>query len=120
MRIALLTDGIYPYVVGGMQKHSFYLAKYLTQREVEVLLFHYVPHNHQEPSPFSLEESGFIEEVRVEFPTPGKLPGHYVRESKVYSARIADALDQIEGHIDLVYAQGLSIVSRFMVSPLRW
>jgi hypothetical protein len=26
MRIALITDGIAPYVLGGMQKHSFYLT----------------------------------------------------------------------------------------------
>ncbi|MEL6697023.1 MAG: glycosyltransferase family 4 protein [Bacteroidota bacterium] len=108
MRIALLTDGIYPYVVGGMQKHSFYMAKYLAQREVEVMLFHYIPHNHKGATPFSPEEARFIQEVRLEFPAPGKLPGHYVRESKVYSTRIADALDEIEGSIDLVYAQGFS------------
>ena len=29
MRIALLTDGLWPDTIGGMQKHSFYLAKYL-------------------------------------------------------------------------------------------
>jgi hypothetical protein len=29
MKIALLSDGIAPYVLGGMQRHSFYLAKYL-------------------------------------------------------------------------------------------
>ena len=29
MRIAIFTTGIYPYITGGMQKHSYYLAKYL-------------------------------------------------------------------------------------------
>ena len=33
MRIALLTDGIYPYLVGGMQKHSYNLAKYFAQQK---------------------------------------------------------------------------------------
>jgi len=28
MKIALLTDGVHPYVIGGMQKHHFILAKY--------------------------------------------------------------------------------------------
>jgi hypothetical protein len=32
MRIALITDGIAPYVLGGMQKHSFYLAKYFCKK----------------------------------------------------------------------------------------
>ena len=40
MRILLLTDGIYPYTMGGMQKHSYYLAKYLAQNNVNVTLFH--------------------------------------------------------------------------------
>ena len=39
LKIALLTDGIYPDFVGGMQKHSAYLAKYLAQNGVEVELY---------------------------------------------------------------------------------
>ena len=41
MRVALITDGIYPYVIGGMQKHSFYIAKYLAKNRVYVDLFHF-------------------------------------------------------------------------------
>ena len=41
MRIALLTDGIYPYVLGGMQRHSFYLAKYFAKNKFYVDLFHF-------------------------------------------------------------------------------
>ena len=40
MRIALLTDGIYPYVVGGMQKHSYNLAKYFAQQKIYIDLYH--------------------------------------------------------------------------------
>ena len=40
MRVALFTDGIYPYVIGGMQKHSFYLAKYFALNKVDVDLYH--------------------------------------------------------------------------------
>ena len=41
MRIALITDGIAPYVLGGMQKHSFYLAKYFSKNKIHVDLVHY-------------------------------------------------------------------------------
>jgi hypothetical protein len=41
MQIALITDGIWPYVMGGMQKHSYYLCKYLAQNKVNIHLFHY-------------------------------------------------------------------------------
>ena len=40
MRIALLTDGIFPYVIGGMQKHSFYLAKYFIKNKIYIDLYH--------------------------------------------------------------------------------
>ena len=28
VKVALITDGISPFVIGGMQKHSTFLAKY--------------------------------------------------------------------------------------------
>ena len=40
MKISLLTDGIFPYVIGGMQKHSYYLVKYFAQIGVYVDLYH--------------------------------------------------------------------------------
>jgi hypothetical protein len=42
MKILLLTDGIFPFVMGGMQKHSYYLAKYLDKEVVDVTLAHCV------------------------------------------------------------------------------
>ena len=54
MRIALITDGIYPYVMGGMQKHSYFLAKFLAKNKIYVDLFHYQDiHNSDLPDPFS-------------------------------------------------------------------
>jgi len=41
LKIALITDGIWPYVMGGMQKHSYYLCKYLAQNKVNVDLIHF-------------------------------------------------------------------------------
>lgn len=46
MRIALITDGIAPYVLGGMQKHSYYLAKYFAKNKVYVDLVHYNDSNY--------------------------------------------------------------------------
>jgi len=40
MRVALFTNGIWPYVIGGMQKHSYYLVKYFAMRGIEVDLYH--------------------------------------------------------------------------------
>ena len=63
MRIALLTDGIYPYVVGGMQKHSYNLAKYFSQQKIHVDLYHTIsPSSHydiNELSVFTEDEKKF-------------------------------------------------------------
>ena len=40
MRIALITDGNMPFVLGGMQKHSAYLQKYLTISGCKISLVH--------------------------------------------------------------------------------
>ena len=56
MKIALLTDGIMPYVLGGMQKHSAFLAKYLTLNGCKVSLFHCVNNGCEIPSSKDVNE----------------------------------------------------------------
>ncbi|MCJ8166340.1 glycosyltransferase family 4 protein [Pontibacter sp. E15-1] len=109
MRIALLTDGIYPYVLGGMQKHSYYLAKYLARNGVHVDLYH--TGNEEAATPqlkeFTEEELAFIEPYYIPFPSVAKLPGHYVLESFLYSAHIYKKLKENEP-VDFIYAQGFA------------
>ena len=50
MKIAFLTDGIPPYIIGGMQKHSLELAKELVLNGMDVDLFHFVQKNEKIPS----------------------------------------------------------------------
>ena len=45
MKIAFFTDGIPPYIIGGMQKHSLNLAKELVLNGIDVDLFHFVQKN---------------------------------------------------------------------------
>ena len=109
MRIALLTDGIHPYVIGGMQKHSFYLAKYFAKNQVQVDLYH------TNQSQFEInkleffpdEEKKYIRSFVVDFPAFGKLPGHYIRESFEYSKRIFE-LFQNNSNVDFIYVKGFS------------
>ena len=42
MKIALISDGIYPYVIGGMQKHSASLGVELVKLGYSVDLYHFV------------------------------------------------------------------------------
>ncbi|WP_161887652.1 glycosyltransferase family 4 protein [Pontibacter russatus] len=109
MRIALLTDGIYPYVLGGMQKHSFYLAKYLARNKIFVDLYHTgsIEADTKQLREFSEEELAYITPNYIPFPSVSKLPGHYVLESYLYSERVYKLLRGKEA-VDFIYAQGFT------------
>lgn len=108
MRIALFTDGIYPYVIGGMQKHSFYLAKYFALNKIEVDLYHTASDLSKLSTLtyFTEEENKFITSIPVQYPVVGKLPGHYIREMYEYSKSLSLKLNERK-HVDFIYVQGL-------------
>lgn len=110
MRILLLTDGIYPFVIGGMQKHSYNLCKQLAQQGNEITLFHSVESDKELPislNGFTESEMENIQHTCVNFPKLDALPGHYLRESFGLSKLYLEALKQ-EGEFDVVYAQGFT------------
>jgi len=110
MKIALFTDGIHPYVVGGMQKHSYYLAKYLAKNGVHIDLYHCVPYGEpivESLEGFTTEELSFINHFCFHFPKAAKYPGHYIVRSYEYSEIIYNAFLK-NGEVDFVYAQGFS------------
>jgi glycosyltransferase involved in cell wall biosynthesis len=110
MKIALLTDGIYPFVLGGMQKHSFYLAKYLAKRGVQVDLYHCVPDGVETPNSlegFSSKELNNINSFCFNFPKKHQFPGHYLYESKQYSNQLFEFFQKQE-EVDFIYAQGFT------------
>lgn len=108
MKVALLTDGVHPYVIGGMQKHSFYLAKYFAINKVNVDLYH-TANDHRKADSldcFSAEEKKYIRSFVVSFPKLDRFPGHYIREMYAYSEAIFSKLKE-NGHVDFIYVQGL-------------
>lgn len=118
MRIALLTDGISPYVIGGMQTHSFYLARYLLLNEVHLTLVHCLPFDRPAPvegetlkkllpGDVFVDPSRFTE-ICLHFPRPGRLPGHYIRNSYRYSVAVANSIRGQLGEFDFIFAQGFS------------
>lgn len=109
MKIALFTDGVYPYVFGGMQKHSYYLCKYLAQQKVKVDLYHTGPAEAETVAlkGFTKEELSFINSIFIIFPSLGKFPGHYLIESYIYSKNIYCQFLKGE-KVDLIYCQGLT------------
>ncbi|HVA98674.1 MAG TPA: glycosyltransferase family 1 protein, partial [Bacteroidia bacterium] len=107
MKIALLTDGIYPYVIGGMQKHSFYLAKYLAKNQIYVDLYHtnQSQFDIHKLEFFTEEEKKYIHSFVVDFPKHKKIPGHYIRESYEYSKQIYTVFKN-NSTVDFIYVQG--------------
>ena len=110
MRIALITDGIAPYVLGGMQKHSFYLAKYLAKNKIHVDLLHYndSAFDISKLEFFTEQEKEFIHPIVLQFPTSAKFPGHYVYKSYKYSCLTFDAIKDKLNTYDFIYTKGFS------------
>lgn len=110
MRIALITDGIWPYVLGGMQKHSYYLCKYLAANKIQVDLFHFNRSTYDiaKLEFFSEEEKKYIRSVIVDFPSSSKLPGHYIRNSKLHSKLIYEAMKDHLSSYDFIYTKGFT------------
>ena len=109
MKIALLTDGVFPYSIGGMQKHSYYLAKYFAKNKIFVDL--YYPQTAESEIPsfdcYSVDEKQYLNFISVSYPKAKRFPGHYLVEMIEYSERIADKLIK-EKQVDFVYAQGFT------------
>jgi len=112
MRILLITDGIYPFVMGGMQKHSYYLAKFLGRKCEHVHVVHCMPSG-RPGSEFDLPEFADFSKDTVSFqampfPVEGWLPGHYLRANRLYSEQIRLSVQERLGEFDLIYCQGLT------------
>lgn len=110
MRVALVTDGITPYVIGGMQKHSFYLAKYFARNKVYVDLFHFNDSalDITKLDCFSEEEKPYISATVLEFPKNLKFPGHYILSSWQYSRIVYEALLPKLETYDFIYTKGFT------------
>lgn len=110
MRIALITDGIWPYVLGGMQKHSYYLCKYLAQKKVYVELYHFNQSDYDisKLEFFTEEEKVYITATIIDFPKSLPFPGHYIYNSYKHSKLIFDAIKDKLNTYDFVYTKGFT------------
>ncbi len=107
MRIALLTDGIWPYRIGGMQKHSYYLVKYFARMGVDVDLYHLNQSTYDinKLEFFTAEEKKHIRSFVFEFPKHFRLPDHYISESGAHSKMLYEHFIKQEP-VDFIYSKG--------------
>lgn len=115
MKLLLLTDGIPPYIMGGMQRHTFNLVKYLVLAGVEVKLIHCYNEGEKAFSPaevsqeiFGKKDQAGFQSLMLEFPKPGKIPGHYIRRSYAYSKRVFAQVEKEVDQYDFVYIKGFA------------
>lgn len=107
--IALLTPGITPYVTGGLQRHSFNLAKHLAQIGIKVDLYHTTFSEGQDINALegmSADERKNIKSIAIPWQA-GRIPGHYVRSLKNFS-KIAFEVYQERPPVDFIMGQSLT------------
>lgn len=111
MKILFLTDGIFPFQLGGMQKHSLMLIRQFADREIDMRVVHCGGLNYSPEAfngLFSDEQQKHVLETYVKFPKTDPFPGHYIRESKAYSKNSYFELESDLHSFDLIYAQGFT------------
>lgn len=110
MKVAIFTNGIWPYVIGGMQKHSYFLCKHLAKNEIEVLLVHTAKKLSDDVTSltcFTSEELRYIRSIAIEMPRVPKFPGHYIYQSYLYSKKIFETLSGFP-KVDFIVAKGMT------------
>lgn len=113
MNILFLTDGITPYVTGGMQQFANVLVKLLLNQNISITLVHCGQkgeHIFKDDinSVFTANELANLEIVFIPLLNKGKWPGHYIYENKVYSKRIFKQFQNRLNEFDFIYAQGFT------------
>jgi len=109
MKIALLTDGIYPFSIGGMQKHSFFLIKYLSKNKIFTDVYCRDNQYNKEDffALFTDNEKRYISLNYVKYPLLPYFPGHYLATSYLYSKKIYSKFKK-DLMVDFIYAQGFT------------
>lgn len=114
MKIALISDGIYPYVIGGMQKHSASIGVELVKLGFSVDLYHFVYKTSSIPTIEDVNKfhfnstKGFNKIYCSHFPTSLRFPGHYLLNSFRYSKWVFNTIIDNKYKYDFIYSKGFS------------
>ncbi len=113
LHVALLADGVYPYRLGGIQRHTRMLALHFAKAGVRVTLLHSADTPElraraEALDNFPAEARSRIKSLVVVPPKAGRYPGHYLHDCQRYSRVLLDRYRQENVGADFVYAQGLT------------
>ena len=112
MHLLFLADGLFPFVVGGMQKHSTMLIKHLSPLADQITVctcgeINEAPPAEQEILDELLTSKNNIQVLTCTFEDKGNLPGHYLRASRKLSRSFLNLVGDLSRY-DCIYAQGLT------------
>lgn len=111
MRLLFLTDGLWPFQLGGMQRHSTLLIAHLARRVERLTVVYCGAAGEKAPDICTVEATmpetsrGMVEWIPVAMPSHGSLPGHYIREMRSYAKAVAAVVGT---DFDACYAQGVT------------
>lgn len=111
VHVAILTDGVYPYVLGGIQRHTAMLARHLRRAGARVTLLHTASNpdarrRAADLDGFPDEDRAAIRSLVVEPPRPGRYPGHYIHDCERFSRTLLDRYVAEQVDANFLYAQG--------------
>ena len=112
MHLLFLADGLFPFVVGGMQKHSTMLIKHLSPLVDQITVCTCGEINALPPSKEDILEelvtsNDNIQVLTYTFEDREKFPGHYLRASRKLSRTYLHLAGDLSRY-DCIYAQGLT------------
>jgi len=112
MKILFLTDGLSPFVIGGVQQHSSMMVKHLAPMVEEITVMH-CGYPNEVPSSESdvLDSFGSpsnVNVIGVFFKDKSSFPGHYLLASKEYSLNLYKSICGSLSDYDVIYAQGFT------------
>ncbi len=116
MRWLILTDGISPFEIGGMQKHSYNLTKQLLFNGETVTLYHCITRSKKLPTSEEVFAALGVQDSALKlltvkafrFPKLGSMPGHYIRESYLLSCHYYESIQENLNEFDVLFAQGFT------------
>jgi len=113
LHVALLADGVYPYRLGGIQRHTRMLALHFAKAGVRISLLHSADTPElraraEALDDFPAEARSKIKSLVVVPPKAGRYPGHYLHDCQRYSRVLLERYREENVGADFVYAQGLT------------
>ena len=112
MKILFLTDGLAPFVIGGMQQHSTMMVKHLAPLVEDITVMH-CGYSNEAPASDSdvlgvVGSPSNVNVIGLIFKDNSSFPGHYVRASKKYSLNLYNNISNDLSSFDVIYAQGFT------------